>query len=327
MSGERIPDRWVNDSNGTQEMTMSSDNPILVTGSHRSGSTWVGRMLALSPDIAYLHEPFNIGCRDNLCTIGLDYWFAYLCDANASPYIDKLKDCLSFDIPLQRVFQITRNPKEVARVFRDYLRIKNYRLQSKRPLMKDPIALFSAPWLASRFDMSVIVLIRHPAAFAGSMKKVGWTHPFGHFLRQPLLMDEYLAEYRADIEEFSRNEKDIVDQAILLWNIIHSVILRYRSEYPEWVFVKHEELSEAPLTAFRSLYDHLDLEFTSNVQRGMERYTTTNSQRDGAHRIQRDSKANLWQWKERLSAQEVERIRSETEEIAGHFYRDESWEF
>ena len=36
-----------------------SDKPILVTGAHRSGTTWVGKMLALAPGVAYVHEPFN----------------------------------------------------------------------------------------------------------------------------------------------------------------------------------------------------------------------------------------------------------------------------
>jgi len=34
--------------------------PILVTGSHRSGTTWAGRVLAFSPTpLGYIWEPFN----------------------------------------------------------------------------------------------------------------------------------------------------------------------------------------------------------------------------------------------------------------------------
>ena len=36
---------------------MIDTKPILVTGSHRSGSTWVGKMLATSPSVNYIHEP------------------------------------------------------------------------------------------------------------------------------------------------------------------------------------------------------------------------------------------------------------------------------
>ena len=36
------------------------NNPILVTGSHRSGTTWVGKMLAADSDTAYISEPLNV---------------------------------------------------------------------------------------------------------------------------------------------------------------------------------------------------------------------------------------------------------------------------
>lgn len=34
-------------------------SPILVTGSHRSGTTWLGQMLSLSNEAFVVHEPFN----------------------------------------------------------------------------------------------------------------------------------------------------------------------------------------------------------------------------------------------------------------------------
>jgi len=34
--------------------------PILVTGSHRSGTTWAGKMISACPNVGYIHEPFNI---------------------------------------------------------------------------------------------------------------------------------------------------------------------------------------------------------------------------------------------------------------------------
>ena len=40
-------------------MAPTLPRPILVTGSFRSGSTWVGRMIASHPRIAYVSEPLN----------------------------------------------------------------------------------------------------------------------------------------------------------------------------------------------------------------------------------------------------------------------------
>ena len=37
------------------------NKPILITGCHRSGSTWVGKMLSLPVRVIYVSEPFNPG--------------------------------------------------------------------------------------------------------------------------------------------------------------------------------------------------------------------------------------------------------------------------
>jgi hypothetical protein len=52
--------------------------PILVTGSHRSGTTWVGRMISLDIDVGYIHEPFNISLPPGYNKLELNYWFTYI---------------------------------------------------------------------------------------------------------------------------------------------------------------------------------------------------------------------------------------------------------
>jgi LPS sulfotransferase NodH len=40
-----------------------SNQPILVTGAHRSGTTWVGKILCASGEAAYISEPLNLWHR------------------------------------------------------------------------------------------------------------------------------------------------------------------------------------------------------------------------------------------------------------------------
>ena len=214
-------------------MSNSNKNPILVTGSHRSGSTWTGRMVAHASNVAYIHEPFNLQHRPGICKAQFNYRFPYICDENGSPYLKDLEDCLNFKYHLFEELKTTKSYKDFFRSIKGYIRFTKYRILKKRPLVKDPIAIFSAEWLSKSFGMDVVVIIRHPAAFAGSLKKVGWSHPFGHYLQQPLLMKHHLYEFRSEIEEFSKTEKDIVDQAILLWNMIHHMIVKYQNNQSE----------------------------------------------------------------------------------------------
>ena len=129
-------------------------------------------------------------------------------------------------------------------------------------MLKDPIALFSSEWLASRFGMDVAVLIRHPAAFTASVKRLHLRHPFDHFLAQPLLMQDWLEPFAGEIERFAAAEQDIVDQGILLWLILHHAIAGFQERHPEWLFVRLEDLSN-PVPEFRQVFADLDLELTT----------------------------------------------------------------
>src|SRR5205823_10236861 len=134
-----------------------------------------------------------------------------------------------------------RSPRDAALVAHDRLEFARFRKRRVRPLLKDPIALFSAEWIADRFGGQVVALIRHPAAFASSLKKYRWTHPFGDFLAQPLLMRDLLSSYTEEITRFADaqrkgEEPEIVDQAILFWNVIHAAVDTYRERRSDWFF-------------------------------------------------------------------------------------------
>jgi len=195
----------------------------------------------------------------------------------------------------------------------------------KRALVKDHIAVFSAEWLAKRFNMDVLVLIRHPAAFVGSLKEAKWTFPFNHFLEQPLLMQHHLSKYRSALEEYSKTDKNIVEQAILLWNLIHHMILYYRQNHPEWLFSKHEDLSRYPVEEFRNIYNRFGLNFSTHIKQEIESFSFAGSIERRVDSLKRDSKANIFSWKTRLTGDEIYKIKENTHEIASEFYTEEDW--
>lgn len=299
--------------------------PILVTGSHRSGSTWVGKMLALSPSVAYVHEPFNPCHPRHICRAEFPLWFQYICDENQSKFAGAVEDCLHFRRYWSKELPTANSTGDVIRLLRSSARAAEVRFLRKRPLVKDPIAVFSAEWLARRFNVETVVLIRHPAAFAGSLKAAGWSHPFSHFLEQPLLMQHHLTSFRRAIEEFAKRDRDVVDQAILLWNLVHYMILGYRRNHPEWLYVRHEDISRAPVEEFRRLYAKLGLSFSVRIRKAIAGFCTHDSPEGNTDPLKRDSRANILGWKERLTSEEIKRVRDGTREIADEFYGDEDW--
>jgi len=284
-------------------------------------------MLAASGEAGYIREPFSVLHRRGILDAGIPYWFPYICPENERPYLRPVRNMLGFRYATRAAVRAVRTPTDAAKTANDAVSFARYRREGRRPLLKDPIAVFSAEWLAERFGMDVVVQIRHPAAFASSLKRYEWTHPFGDFLAQPLLLRDLLEPFEGEIREFAEHERPPFEQAILLWRLIHHAIIGYRDRHPSWIFLRHEDLAAQPLPGFEDLYGRLGLTFTAAARAAVARSTDPSNPVEARDNraLARDSRASVWTWKERLTAEEIERVRAETEPIWKEFYSDGDW--
>lgn len=316
---------------------MKGSKPILVTGAHRSGTTWVGKMIAASPRVYYIQEPFNVDYppRPGISRIRMHDWFTYISEENANSYYRDLQDTLACRYDLRAECAALRTSGDVLRMLRDSSYATYSRITHKSPLVKDPIALFSAEWLAKTFSMDVIVMIRHPAAFASSIKRLNWKHDFTHFLHQPELMEEYLAPFAAEIEDFAAHEHDILEQAALLWNIMYYRVSQYKRLHSDWIFLRHEDASMDPLHHFEYLYNRLGLNFSASVQAVIREYSDSSNPEEAQGKNtaavntaiidKRDSKAAISTWKKKFTGAEISWLREQVEDVAREFYTDADW--
>jgi len=168
----------------------------------------------------------------------------------------------------------------------------------------------SADWLADEFDFEVVMMIRHPAAFAASLRRVGWSFDFRNLLLQDELMERRLSPYATEVRKFSEQTHDIVDQAGLLWKCIYAVVAQYRNVHTDWHFVRHEDLSRDPHGEFGRLAVALGLPFggamEAVVQRLSSRENPTMPARGVVHELSRNSRENIDVWKTLLSAEELQ---------------------
>jgi len=161
----------------------------LLTGSHRSGTTWAANMLAVSPDLAFIMEPFNdANKRRGIFNARFGRFFPYVTDENEHLYLAAAEKTIGFRYDLAAGIKAADSVRQYARVVRDIFQTILNRMQGKRPFVKDPNALFLVEWLVRRFDMDVVILIRHPAAFISSLRILKWGFPFSSLLDQPSLI-------------------------------------------------------------------------------------------------------------------------------------------
>jgi hypothetical protein len=140
------------------------------------------------------------------------------------------------------------------RAIRQGLRSRRARLTRARPLVKDPLALLSAEWLAHRFDTQNLVMIRHPAAFVSSVMKI-WRHSFERFLADEQLLHDHLARFEKEIRAEVKRPSDMLSPAALMWRILYSGVATFRERQPTWLFLRHEDVSLEPMPVFREVYE------------------------------------------------------------------------
>ena len=306
---------------------MNVQAPILVTGAHRTGTTWVGKMLAASPQVAYISEPLNVWHRPGVLRAPVSKWYTLICEENEAQYVPAFREMFGFRYGLWREMRLLRSRKDFLRMGRDFSIFLRGRLLRQRPLIKDPFAVFSAPWFAERLGCRVVITVRHPAAFASSLKRLNWPFDFRDLLEQPLLMQRWLDVDRAEME--SIRSDDIIGQAALLWRMIYRVVARTMKLHPLFIVVRHEDLSLDPVSSYRDLYAALDLDFTPKVEEMILNASSSENpaelSKKKVHAVKLDSRANLDNWKKRLSADEVTCIREMTGKTAKLFYSDEEW--
>ncbi len=298
---------------------------ILVTGSHRSGTTWTARVISAHPKMNYIAEPFNPGFN-HPANPATD-WFPYLDPDDEHPeYIRYIKS--RSQITLRGLLA------ESEFLFRKGYRGAYFREQWNRlfrpyQLIKDPIAFFSAEWLAENFDMKVIVLIRHPAAFVSSLKLKGWTFDFNQLLNQKKLVEKWLIPFVDEMKKQEVNETSVVEQGILLWNMFYHVTHLYQQNHPEWHFIRHEDLSATPESRFEEIFKFLNIPFHAEVKKIIEKttgnYNTNTEYESKTDSIKRNSIQNIKIWKERLTENEINRIKSQTEAVWKSFYTESDW--
>ncbi len=304
---------------------MIKREPILVTGAPRSGTTWVGRIVATAPSVRYIHEPFNISGLPCSCGVRFDYWFSYITPENERRYRSHIEHTLGPSLNKYKVANLIAQLWKTRRL-RTLLDFAGS-LTTTRSLVKDPLALCSAEWLASAFDTDVIVVIRHPAAFVNSYRQLGWSHSFSHFLSQPLLMRDHLSSFQAEISEYVNHEHSIIDQATLLWRLLHHMIRDYQRAHPDWCFVRHEDLVRDPLSRFRAIFDRLGLPFGAQALRAILQHSEIAGPDTVAnpYTLRRNREAATKAWRTELTPEEIERIRGRVADIAGQFYCEGEW--
>lgn len=284
-------------------------------------------MLAAGGQAAYISEPLNLWHRPGVLSAPVSNWYTYICAENEELYLPAFHQLFVYRYHTLDEIRSIKSRKDAMRMGRDRWIFFQGRLRSKRPLLKDPFAVFSAPWFATQLGCRVVVTVRHPAAFTSSLKRLDWTFEFNDLLSQPLLMRDLLEPYRDEMKSIAPD--DVIGQGSLLWKMIYQTMSDFCEQHPGFILVRHEDCSRTPLESFRTLYAMLGLQFTPSAEKEILRSSSAENSpelsKSSVHAYKLDSRAGLERWKRHLSREEIDRIASLTGKVAARYYPEVGW--
>ena len=183
------------------------NNWIFVTGVPRSGTTFVGSILSLPKEVDYIHEPFN-----PMCGIpGIEKWYRYLRPIRETEedefYYRLASSIFNYSLTLKNNIpeRDSLNQKIIKQLIGSrgpfYLRLAKLNPFHNSAIIKDPIANLLAEYLYLNFKVKPVIIIKHPASFIASLKRVNfWPNP------------SKIRDQNALIEDYFPTEPDFIRQ-------------------------------------------------------------------------------------------------------------------
>lgn len=260
----------------------SLQRTILVAGTARSGTTWLGEIVASQTSGRIVFEPFNT----NLIK---DYG-----SFNYHQYMRPEENDEALEDYCRRVFsgKIRHRwlDREVDRLFPQYRVAKAVR------------ANLFLEWIRRRFpQVSRVLIIRHPCAVVLSWHRLGWTadQDIAALLKQPKLIIDFLGDKLEHFYQAGTDEEKIG----LLWCVSNLVPLKQDSER-ELHIVFYEHLVTRPEIEIPRLFAALDLPYSDATFARVIQPSMTASE-DSAILNENNIVAH---WRNALSARKIERI-------------------
>jgi hypothetical protein len=304
---------------------------IFVTGTPRSGTTFVGKILSLPLDVGYLHEPFNPHCGVH----GIDRLYLYVNGStlSSSPYRQLIDRIFRHDFAFKTgYFKEDQYWRTIAKMIigsRSAWSIRFIKLNPfyKTMVIKDPIGCLLTEYLAKHYEVKPVIIIRHPIAVVASAMRLRWNMNLDPLHQQRELIADYFSD---DYQFLHAPSKDPVEQAAALWRALNKVLFNQASRHPSWQVILHENLSKNPVEHFRTLYKAFDLPWTPRIENKVFTLTDTENPvaaRQGrVHTFRRNSPELFRHSLKMLSREQRQKVYEITKDVALLAYSKESFQ-
>ena len=234
-------------------MASAATDIIIVAGSGRSGTTWLGNVIA-GDDRRIIFEPFECRRVPEFAELGM------------RPYFPAGEPQPQWRPRVEALF--------AGRISNEWTDQDRKRLDPERDtggvVIKEIRANGILAWLSNNFPCRIVYLVRHPYAVIASRVKQGWDSHLDAYLCQPRLVQNFLEPYLPVIESAQGN----VQRHAVMWCLENLIPLRQMSQFP-WLFCRYEDLAARPEAEADRLLGLLGFEFTESRRQALAELSRT----------------------------------------------------
>jgi len=267
--------------------------PILLLSYPRSGSSWVGDILASSQDIAYFFEPVTSPYQKYHQAPAL----ADLSDPAVYRAYSEYSRNAFLGIPQKQRF-----PRDDWRGFSPLTR------RNRRLLIKE-VNPRAAAFYYRHYQPSIFFLVRHPAAVALSFWRTGWLSGADVQMEAVLFDGDDWEKFGYAYGTLIRNALAALDELSAPYKIVF-----------------YEQLALNPLQEFKKIFQYMQVELPENYEDVIREYCYTDTAVQGYH-TRRLSAKMVSKWKHKLAPAEISKIRHAYLLSGLDFYRsDADWD-
>jgi hypothetical protein len=309
---------------------------ILLAGVPRSGTSWTGQALGVTPGTRYVDEPdgfrdafafkvmmaFGENARLDPGAAAADYrrlWAgAFAGGVRASGIGARFAEWTYHraGTPARRR---ARRGDDVSPWLQAALRTAVPPVadpEARHVVVKSVQCALAAEWISQEFGPRVVVLFRHPLNTIASWRDMGFEasvvrNPREHAVLVDVAATRWgVAPPPADAPEMAHHAFE--------FGVLTNALADAASRHPDWIVARHEELCVDAAVRLRQLAERVGLEWSDAADRFVRE-----SDRDGAgFATTRVASAQPDRWRDRLATEDVDAIRGVLRGFPGHSLAD-----
>lgn len=282
---------------------------ILISGTRRSGTTWLMEILETIPSYRSIFEPFHPEWYPEFGRLGIPY----------DPYVPTQKDLPKLREYLYKVLT-GRVGSQVP--FRHYIRLAEVirRFKSSKLIVKFVRANTMLPWIANEFDVrGVYFIIRHPCATIASQLSTGY---FPRITIDQLITEvNRVPELAGDRELIShlRSITSEIERLAAIWAFENYIPLASQKPHP-WYTVVYERLVLRPREELEKIFGHIHEEIPEGALMKFKTPSRVTSKTYGKDQI--GTVKQLTKWRKKLSERQIKAILKVTNWFGLDFYTE-----